>query len=676
MSDANIRESKGDWQIFHDILLSLESTRAAKSENDILNVIQKEFDLPVNRKTWPDVLVKQGTPVERVLDVVFEQLGPFVQMVVEIYRFLSDWVSTAGGRTTHFEIKTEDMNFRLEFPNVDLPKRVKWIEELARLQTRLVKVNWEYISRALIIDNGIFYGRVRDFRLIQSLIIGRREGTLSNEARNVADRIYQNLKSAVNAWWLSYRAANQSSPPRRQRWIAKVFVPQLHQLLVQQGLIPRNAEEWSSNVGIDVEAVLSADGPSLNERDVFTDPNEAIIEDTSDDRDRIASVKAALFFVTLYRLNDAAFRRVASVLNYHEERSGTLKGSELNSRASDLGEELLRELEGAIVPTGDVEETVKRINRKIEILLLPYWKDRWFLYEVWVLILPLIEGASLGSRIELLGIETIANQNVEGTSWNLPTQKARNPVASLSGPRDGAKLLVWFQRETRSLSANRNIEPDVRITKATPTYDDLLILECKDRVKFRRSSMAKVAQLYLDGSLASRVWMINYEDVPTTNHDSVELDVIDNRIRGIAYNFKPGSTEAVRRSIRALLDSELSPPRPLTYLIIDISGSMRGKRLPPLTTFGPNDVNPAAKVLLWSDSLREVLFDDVADAQYIDELNITGAERPELIAQFAASLPAEAPLTIVTDPSGKMTVESIAGGDSHIAGHALTFIVI
>jgi hypothetical protein len=364
-------------------------------------------------------------------------------------------------------------------------------------------------------------------------------------------------------------------------------------------------------------------------------------------------------------------------LNYHEERSGTLKGSDLNDRASDLGEELLRNLHAAIVPTGEVEETVKRIRQKTEILLLPYWKDRWFLYEVWVLILPLIEAASLGSRIELLGIETIANEDVEGTSWNLPTQKARNPVASLSGPRDSAKLLVWFQRETRSRSADRNIEPDIRITKAMSGYDDLLILECKDRVKFRKTSMANIAQLYLDGSLARRVWMVNYEDAPAASEQRMELDVIDDRIRGIAYYFKPGTTEVVRRSIRELFEAELSPPRPLTYLIIDISGSMRGKRLPLLTSFGRDGVNPAAKVLLWSDSLGEVSFDDVASADSIDQLHISGAERPELIEQFAASLPVRAPLTVITDSSGKIAVESgVLGENSRIAGHPVTFIVI
>ena len=77
MSDPGIRESESERQIFHDIFLSLESKRTAKSEKDILDAVQEKFGLPGDRKSWPDVLIANGTPVEKVLDFVFEQLGPF-----------------------------------------------------------------------------------------------------------------------------------------------------------------------------------------------------------------------------------------------------------------------------------------------------------------------------------------------------------------------------------------------------------------------------------------------------------------------------------------------------------------------------------------------------------------------------------------------------------------------
>src|SRR5262249_38781688 len=155
----------------------------------------------------------------------------------------------------------------------------------------------------------------------------------------------------------------------------------------------------------------------------------------------------------------------------------------------------------------------------LEIVLLPYWKDRWFLYEVWSLTLALAEATSMGAQVDLLGVEPIPNEDVSGTNWNLPTQKAREPVARLSQPDN--ELLVWFQRETET--ATGHIEPDIRITRSAGAYDDLLILECKDRGNFGKGKADPVAQNYLDGSKAKTVWIVDYEDRPSKNQQTSEL---------------------------------------------------------------------------------------------------------------------------------------------------------
>src|SRR2546430_16976646 len=117
MSDAaEIRLTKGDREIFQDIFRSLESHRPAKSEKDILDDMAERFGLPTERESWPGILVSKGASVEAVLDFVLDQLEPFMNMVLELYRFLSKMVSTAGGRTTHFEIIADGMDYRLDFP--------------------------------------------------------------------------------------------------------------------------------------------------------------------------------------------------------------------------------------------------------------------------------------------------------------------------------------------------------------------------------------------------------------------------------------------------------------------------------------------------------------------------------------------------------------------------------
>ncbi|MDX6576890.1 MAG: hypothetical protein QOE96_2843 [Blastocatellia bacterium] len=678
MSDAaEIRLTKSDREIFQDIFLSLESHRPAKSENDILDEVARHFGLPAERKVWPDTLVSKGEPVDAVLEVVFEQLGPFMNMVLELYHFLSKMVSTAGGRTTHFEISGDGKNYRLDFPDVGFPKKVKWIQEWGLIQTRIVTVDWNHISQLLIIDNGIFYGHVQNLRFFQSLIIARREGALHPETEAAANRLYETLLYAVRAWWGGYRANNvlENDDPGG-RWIASAFVPALSSQMEREGRIKPTGDSKYS-VGIDLEIVLGVGASPYSEQEAFTDASTANVDASGRDENRADFISPALFFVALWGLDDTSFRKVASLLTAHEARSDTLRGFELESRAKELSDELLADMQTAIVPTGDVEESDGAILKKVEILLLPYWKDRWFLYEVWSLSVPLVEGMLVGAKVELLGIEKIANQDVEGTTWNLPTQKARNPVAKLSGPLEGREMLVWFQRETRSRSAERNIEPDIRITTPAPDYEDLLILECKDRVKFGKARSEEVAQTYLDGSLAKTVWIVNYEDVASAKQKRSELSEINGRFRGIAYNFKPGSSDTlVRSSIRELFNSELCPPPSLPsllYLVIDISGSMRGKRLPPLAAFDQAGDRRAAAVYLWQSDVRQIDFGQLARAVSVSDLDADGAESAEALKTFAASLPPTATLTIVTDSSGKATLEMYL---PQIAGHAVDFIIL
>lgn len=659
--------------------MSLESHRPAKSEKDILDEVAERFGLPAKRNEWPDILVSKGASVEGVLDFVLERLGPFVNMVLDLYRFLSRMVSTAGGRTTHFEISADGRNFRLGFPDVGFPKKVKWIQEWGRIQTQLVTIDWDRISRLLNIDNGIFYGTVRKLRFLQSLIVSRRDGILAPETEAVANRLYETLRHALRAWWAGYRGNNPLEGPNEQgRWIASVFIPALHSELVRESRIGPSSD-W---VGIDIEVVLRPGASPYSDQEAFTDASTVNVDAHGRDNNRREVVSPVLFFVTLWGLDGPSFRKVASLLTAHESRPDTLRGSALDSRAKELAEELLADIESAMVPTGDVEESEGGVLRKVEILLLPYWKDRWFLYEVWSLSLPLIEAMSVGAKVELLGIKKIVNEDVEGTTWNLPTQKARNPVAKLSGPLAGRELLVWFQRETRSRSANHNIEPDVRISKPAGDYDDLLILECKDRIKFAKSSAEKVAQTYLDGSLAKTVWIVNYEDVGGASQKRSAMSDINGRHRGIAYSFKPGSSETlVRSSIRQLFESELCPPPSLLHLVIDISGSMSGKRLPSLGAFGQRGNRRAVAAHLWHYTVRQVELAHLAGAVSISDLGAGGAESAEALAAFAASLPPTATLTVVTDDSGKATLErdlhsDSRGGLSQISGHAVDFIIV
>ena len=673
--EGQIRIIDDKRQILAAILLSLESSRPSKSETDILDALAKHFELPPDKKLWADILVSKGESVDTVLDVIFEELRPFVQMMLEIYRFLSKLVSTTGGRTTHFEISTDDRRYKLKFPNVDFPKRVKWIEQWMLIQNRLVTIDWPRISNLLIFDNGTFYGTVDGKMLIQSLIFARRVGNLSPNTEAVAREFYELLRSTLKTWWNGYLSDDMFKGGSDRR-VGAIQISPLFEEFQSIGVIKRNQKE-NSLIGIDIDCALQTGSYSIE--DVFTGFSDVNVDVNSRDTDPATFISPALFFVALWGLDDPSFQRVVDAAKPRLHKDSGLFASELESKSKELGEELISKIKSTIISTGEIEESEQQVRRKIEILLLPYWKDRWFLYEVWSLTLPLLEAISVGARVELIGVEPISNEGIEGTNWNLPTQKAREPVARLS-QLQGNELLVWFQRETKTETGH--IEPDIRITKSDDRYDDLLILECKDRVKFGTSSAEGVARNYLDGSSASTVWIVDYEDAPAKGQKQSDLSYIDGRQIGIAYNFKPESGNTmVKASIRALFKTELPQPKPSFYLVIDISGSMSDKLLPNLDEFRRGGDRFTSEVYLWQDSVRQIGWERLSGISSIKDLAFNGAENAQALREFAATLPSGSRLVVVTDSSGKDTIDrgflnSAPDDDAEISGHPVDFVII
>lgn len=663
---GHIRVTEGDQAIFQEVLRSLESHHPAKAEKDILEHIREHFGLPRDIMLWPKSLVEKGVSTESFLDFVLHLMAPFVEMVLGLYGFFSKFVSTTGGRTTHFQITGEGHGGALNFPDVDFPRKVQWIQTWAEVQTQAVSIDWGRIANALIIDNGIFYGRVRDVRLLQSFIIARREGRLSLELRAAADRICEVLRRAVRAWFMMQRTKNLAETINVQpRWVRRAFVPALHSEMVQRGMM-RPSDNYRYNVGVDVELALAGGARGYRRDEVFIDPDGAEVielEGEAQDGRRDWKVDAAVFFIALWGLDEESFKNVAGLLTAHEDRDDLLRGDELDVSGRQLAGELVADLEAAIVPEGPKEKSIEEVRKKLEILLLPYWKDRWFLYEVWTLCFPLAEALSLNGGVELLGIKTIGDGDIQGTTWDLPTQKARLPVARLSGANSESSLLVWFQRETRSLTGRRNIEPDIRITLPWDPYADFLILECKDRVKFRRRAAKVVGQTYLDGSAAKVVWIVNYEDSTRQENNAIELQEQDGRQLGIAYNFRPGSiSQSIRDSLNGILKRQLGLPQKAAqpkdhYLIIDASGSMDQKILPnlPLLRQLPQGLGG---VYSWCDEVKRIPPENLAVIAPEGRLQGSGKENGVVLAEFASSLPENAWFTLITDETGKKSLES------------------
>lgn len=652
-----LNRTEDPLEIFQMVLRSLESHREAKAEHDLLDGIGTRYSLSGNRVGWPNQLVAHGVEVDAFLKFVLELLSPFVEMFVDIYDFLHRYVSTTGGRTQHFAIDSEDLANPWSFDVSKLPKEVRWISAWMDRRIEEVAIDWHALADCLGNDNGIFYARVGDVRLIQTMIVDRRDGRLGAEMRRAGDRIYEGFRRAARAWYFS--AARTAG--RSKDLLLSAYVPGIRR-----------------DLGIDLAVVLGGASGSYRAEQAFRDLGSGTdIASVLRENEQNYAAQSVVFFCALWGLEEESFRRTAGMLRKHESSVTSLD----DMRGPLLAESVIACIDNAIQPTGNITHERQKTKLKLEILLLPYWKDRWFLYEVWTLIRVLRIGDDLGARLHLNGVKRIAEPNVIGTSWHLPTQKAKSPVATLLGAERA--LLVWFQRETRRRDSRKNMEPDVRLTEDADPYADLAIVECKDRIKFAGAKADRIVDSYVTGSEAPLVWLVNYEEDAGAG---ARFGSRGAQAFGVAAGFRPDAIpslfqESLESLMRGHLDLVRDPP-PVKeiahYLVIDTSGSMRGKTLAGASIVEEYLQTKPDHVKVWADDVSDFDASRVAGPRL--EIRGSSAEDGAAFERFANTLPGDAKLTVITDDSGRadlLTSGVTRDGRSYsIAGRPLDIIVV
>jgi hypothetical protein len=205
----------------------------------------------------------------------------------------------------------------------------------------------------------------------------------------------------------------------------------------------------------------------------------------------------------------------------------------------------------------------------VESVILPYWRHRWRLYEVWALTYVLTKVPSRYRTRPLLESRADGSGALD---WVIPHGDAHSPVGEIAGRN--ASLLVWFQRKTSTLAGLGHIEPDIRVMTDAAEPGDVFILELKDRYNVSTSYIKKVATAYAEGSLASHVCITNYG--PFRSEDlRGKLTVLPMSGKEVllADHFRPGNVEP--RIGQALADAvRTALPEKDYALIVDVSGSV------------------------------------------------------------------------------------------------------
>jgi hypothetical protein len=658
--------------IFQMVLRSLESHREKKAEHDLLDQIAAHYDLKGDAARWAKQLADGGVAIDEFLKYTLALIGPFVEMVLDIYAFLRQYVSTTGGRTAHFRIDSEDLDNPWSFDVSKLPRQIEWISSWMDVTIEKVNIDWSAIAHCLGNDNGIFYARIGNRRLVQSLVAARRDGLLSSEGRAAGDRIHQAFLRATTAWYRSAIAELNGTTGRdAEPFLISEYLPS----------VDTKYRGPNGRVGIDLAVALGGN-TGFADTEVFRHPQSGteIMSVLPESEDRYA-IESAVYFCALWGLDDGSFRKFASWFNRAE--SSVLQPGELDLEVTELADALVKQVNAAVTSTGLFEHERELTKRRLEILLLPYWKDRWFLYEVWTLVEVIRLGQQAGAELSLEGVTPIADPSTIGSSWSLPKQKARRWVARLGAGSEA--VLVWFQRETERIGDDKHMEPDIRLTTRHEPYPDLAIVECKDRLEFAGTKATRVIESYFRGSMARTVWLVNYEADKSTG---VRSELRGERLMGVVTGFRPREIALeFRRSLDELLREELRvdnlsnptarPEDAVHYLIIDISGSMHQKSLGSIKLVRDFvDLDPDF-VRAWSEAVWKL---DEEPTTLGDALTIPyrqSREDRDALEAFARTLPKSAKLTVITDDGGRRTLmEGNPDTDYSIEGRRVEIIVV
>lgn len=200
-----------------------------------------------------------------------------------------------------------------------------------------------------------------------------------------------------------------------------------------------------------------------------------------------------------------------------------------------------------------------------KILDLPFWKYRWYVYEVWTTMILVSTLSEYGIELQLEG----------GTI--LPLRRGKDSVVGQFQDQNDRTYFIITQRQTSvsGILGRKAICPDIRVAEHPGTLPDqtIVIVECKQRRTMKEHDLRKNISLYEQGAPSSvRNIFVNYDQFPVVSIKSVKTSLLS--------EFQPKNPDNVQdfREIvlKEMMKANILPKRQrFDALLIDISGSMQ-----------------------------------------------------------------------------------------------------
>jgi hypothetical protein len=540
-----------------DILTALEfGTR--KEEKELLDGVFAALGVQRRRRKEPvAAAIVEGPGFEPFLLEVLTTVRPFALMLRDLYTFLNRAEATTRRRASIFRVSAANAAAKLDFSLDHFPRELLSALTEGVRKTAVVELRFPELepSRKAGLDNPIEWGRLAADAAWRSISPCWDQDFFDFDDRNLPD-FHRTLSYA--------RAVLHEEDEAAWSRLCEVAEPLLDRLaaIVACANSIRPLELRETYLGWQKEAFHFQ--PTLPEPRFH--------------RVRCEEARPALELPTKPQYTNETQRTVLDELQWHlysmavavhffrNERvrkddptgwrgheQSWFPGSEgYLARVEDLAASYRQRLDRVAPVVEELTETVLE-DRLIEFLLLPFWKHRWFLYELWTLVLAL-DGAGRHWRLELEGLEETAPGVIE---WRLPGGTATRPVAAIG---DGEhRALCWTQRKTYHPGTGEGLEPDLRFTTASPSYHDLVIVESKDRRKPPGPEMEEITRRYVEGTCTESLWLVNYDRF-TEGLDRLERIWPDRKVH-VVSEFRPGQVpQEFGQELETILTRHLGRP--------------------------------------------------------------------------------------------------------------------
>jgi hypothetical protein len=504
--------------------------------------------------------IQKGPGFEAFLLAVLKVVRPFALMVREVYTFLNDARATVERRATTFRVRSEGARLHLDFSLDNFPRELLSVLTQTEVVGRVIELRFPGVEpHASVPINWLSTESHTAWRAISPAWDNDFYDDGFFRALSYASSLLPRLES------MAWARLEEMATPILDRLAAIVDC-----LNSVQPVAIREVHWPPGQDGIAFRPVL----PATHSHRVHCEEARTYLESPTQTR----YVNEARRTVR-DELEWTAYSTVIAIHLFHDERAKPRARDEWLARrlpsplpgdylglVKDLAQDYRVRLDRVAPVIEGYQETVLH-ERLLEFLLLPFWKHRWFLYELWTLVRVLGVATKKG-ELTLLQLSEARPGVLE---WRLPGGTAQGPVALVGSKASG--VLCWTQRKTFHPGTGEGLEPDLRLTRTTPLYHDLFLVENKDRRSPPGAEMKEIAQRYVEGTCAEALWLVNYDSFSATLHE-LESRWPGRRVH-VASEFRPGQVSPeFEEELSALLDWHLgtsapqAQPRPETIEIV------------------------------------------------------------------------------------------------------------